>query len=48
MKGETKMAAARLSELELIEAWSETDPTVRARFDFPLTAANGCASSSVI
>ena len=43
-----KMAAVRLSELEMIEAWVEGSPTMRARFDFPLTAATGCASSSVI
>src|SRR3712207_160951 len=42
------MATVRLGELELVEAWAEDDATVRARFDFPLTAANGCASSSVI
>jgi quercetin dioxygenase-like cupin family protein len=42
------MPAVRLGELELVEAWVEGDPTLRARFDFPLTAAEGCASSSVI
>jgi quercetin dioxygenase-like cupin family protein len=47
-QGETRMAAVRLGELELVEAWVEGDETLRARFDFPLTAANGCASSSVI
>jgi quercetin dioxygenase-like cupin family protein len=47
-QGEAKMAAVRLSELELVEAWVEGQPTLRARFNFPLTAANGCASSSVI
>ena len=43
-----KMAAVRLSELEMVEAWVEGSPTLRARFDFPLTAATACASSSVI
>lgn len=43
-----KMAAVQLSELELIEAWVEGSATMRARFNFPLTAASGCASSSVI
>ena len=43
-----KMAAVQLSELELIEAWVEGSATMRARFDFPLTAASGSASSSVI
>jgi hypothetical protein len=43
-----KMAAVRLSDLNLVEAWVEGAPTLRARFDFPLTAASGCASSSVI
>jgi mannose-6-phosphate isomerase-like protein (cupin superfamily) len=47
-QGESKMAAVRLGELELVEAWVEGEPTVRARFDFPLHAASGCASSSVI
>lgn len=43
-----QMAAVRLSELEMVEAWVEGSPTLRARFDFPLTATTGCASSSVI
>jgi quercetin dioxygenase-like cupin family protein len=47
-KGKTKMAGVRLDDVELMEAWSEENPEVRARFDFPLTAATGCTSSSVI
>jgi quercetin dioxygenase-like cupin family protein len=43
-----RMAAVRLSELDLVEAWVEGSPSMRVRFDFPLTAASGCASSSVI
>ena len=33
-----KMAAVRLNELELIEAWVEGSPDMRARFDSQLTA----------
>ena len=47
-KGKTKMAGVRLEEIELMEAWSEENPEVRAKFDFPLTAATGCTSCSVI
>src|SRR5688572_13986951 len=47
-QGKTKMAGVRLEEIELMEAWSEENPEVRAKFDFPLTAATGCTSSSVI
>lgn len=47
-KTETKMAGVRLEEIELMEAWSEEDDEVRAKFDFPLTAASGCTSCSVI
>jgi uncharacterized cupin superfamily protein len=42
------MAAIRLNELELIEAWVEGSPDMRARFEFPVTAANGLAASLVI
>ena len=42
------MAGVRLEEIELIEAWSEEDEEVRAKFDFPLTAATGTTSCSVI
>ena len=48
MEGMTTMAAVRLEELELMQAWSKENEDVRARFDFPLTAASGCTSCSVI
>ena len=48
MGGMVGMAAVRLEELELMDAWSKENDDVRARFDFPLTAASGCTSCSVI
>ncbi len=48
MEGKAKMAGVRLEEIELMEAWSDQDEEVRARFEFPLTAATGCTSCSVI
>ena len=48
MAGNTHMAGVRLEEIELMEAWSAENDDVRARFDFPLTAASGCTSCSVI
>lgn len=48
MEGMANMAAVRLEELELMQAWSKENEDVRARFDFPLTAASGCTSCSVI
>jgi quercetin dioxygenase-like cupin family protein len=47
-KDKTAMAAVRLEEIELMEAWAEDDEEIRAKFDFPLTAATGCTSCSVI
>ncbi len=43
-----KVAGVRLAELEMVEAWVEGRPELRARFAFPLTAAEGCGSCSVI
>ena len=48
MTGKATMTGVRLEEIELMEAWSDDDEEVRARFDFPLTAASGCTSCSVI
>ena len=42
------IASVKLAEIELGEGWVEGEPQKRGRFAFPLTAANGCASSSVI
>jgi putative monooxygenase len=44
----TRIASATLADVELTEGWVEAEPQKRGRFAFPLTAANGCASSSVI
>jgi quercetin dioxygenase-like cupin family protein len=43
-----KLPAFRLDELELVEGWGESDPTQRARFDFPITAATGAASTTLV
>ena len=48
MGARTKMAGVQIEEIELVEAWSEENEEVRAQFDFPLTAASGCTSCSVI
>jgi quercetin dioxygenase-like cupin family protein len=42
------MAGVRLEDVELMEAWSEENEDVRAEFDFPITAATGTTSCSVI
>jgi quercetin dioxygenase-like cupin family protein len=42
------MFAFNVNDLELMEGWVERDPTMRGRFTFPLTAAQGAAGSSVI
>jgi quercetin dioxygenase-like cupin family protein len=41
-------AAFQLDELELVEGWAEDDSSVRARFGFPVTAASGAASTSLV
>jgi quercetin dioxygenase-like cupin family protein len=43
-----QITSVALTEIELAEGWVASDPRKRGRFAFPLTAANGCASSSVI
>jgi quercetin dioxygenase-like cupin family protein len=42
------MFAVQCNELELMEAWSESDPALRGRFDFPISVETGAASSSVV
>jgi len=42
------MGVAQLGELELMEFASESDPTVRGAFDFPVHAGTGAASTSVV
>jgi quercetin dioxygenase-like cupin family protein len=42
------VAAFRLEDLELVEGWAEDDPGVRARFNFPVTAASEAASTTLV
>ncbi len=42
------MVAAKLDELELMEAWYENDPEMRARVAFPFFAGNGTRSTAVV
>jgi quercetin dioxygenase-like cupin family protein len=42
------MGAVQLGELELREFASESDPSVRGAFDFPVHAGTGAASTSVV
>jgi len=36
-----------LSSLELVEAWSRTEPSERVRFDFPISGETGATGASV-
>jgi quercetin dioxygenase-like cupin family protein len=47
MRGQVT-AAFQLDELELVEGWAEDDPSVRAKFNFPVTAASGAASTTLV
>jgi quercetin dioxygenase-like cupin family protein len=42
------MHTVRLSELELAEAGYENDPTMRARENFPFSAATGTKNTAVV
>ena len=42
------MFAIQCDELELLEAWSESDPELRGRFDSPISVETGAASTSVV
>ena len=42
------MQAVQINDLELNEAWSETDPTRRASFTFPISNVTGALASSVV
>jgi quercetin dioxygenase-like cupin family protein len=42
------MFAIQCDELELLDAWSESDPELRGRFDFPISVETGAASTSVV
>jgi quercetin dioxygenase-like cupin family protein len=42
------MLAIQCEELELLEAWSDADPKLRGKFDFPVSVETGAASTSVV
>lgn len=42
------MVSVNVNELELVEGWVENEPTIRGRFDFPIHAGVGAASSAAI
>jgi quercetin dioxygenase-like cupin family protein len=42
------MGAVQLGELELTQFGSESDPSIRGAFDFPVHAGTGAASTSVV
>ena len=37
-----------VKDLELLEIWSDSDPRMRVRFDFPLQAAAGTKTTAVV
>jgi quercetin dioxygenase-like cupin family protein len=42
------MLAVQIDDLDLIEGWSENDPTRRARFNFPVSNLTGALSTAVV
>ncbi len=42
------MVPVNVNELDLMDGWSENDPTKRGRFDFPVHFGTGAASTSVV
>jgi quercetin dioxygenase-like cupin family protein len=42
------MLSTQLDRLDLIEGWSRSDPTMRGRFEFPVHAEAGAASTAVV
>ncbi len=42
------MITARLNELELMEVWYESDPTMRVRVNFPFFLGTGNKSTAVV
>ena len=42
------MLATNLNELELLEAWSDRDPSARMRVNFPFFSSVGARSSAVV
>jgi quercetin dioxygenase-like cupin family protein len=42
------MIAYNVNELELLEGWVEDEPSIRGRFDFPIHAGVGAATSAAI
>jgi quercetin dioxygenase-like cupin family protein len=42
------MQAVRIDELELFEAWSQSDPEMRVRAGFPISSGTGTKSTAVV
>lgn len=42
------MISARLDELELLECWYESDPTMRVKVNFPFFLGTGTESTAVV
>ena len=42
------MLTATTPELDLMSAWSESDPTTRVSFSFPINRATGARDSAVV
>ncbi|MDQ2943136.1 MAG: cupin domain-containing protein [Candidatus Dormibacteraeota bacterium] len=42
------MIATQIGDLELMQGWSDTDPTMKVGFQFPVSALTGAASTSVV
>ncbi len=42
------MISVQISELELMEAWYEDDPTMRVRVNFPFFVGNGTMSTAAV
>src|SRR5215213_10484213 len=47
-KGEIKMIAERIDQLELMEVWYEDDPTMRVKVNFPFFLGTGTKSTAVV
>jgi quercetin dioxygenase-like cupin family protein len=48
LKGEIDMIAETIEDLELMEVWYETDPTMRLKVNFPLFLGTGTKSTAVV
>jgi quercetin dioxygenase-like cupin family protein len=47
-KGEIDVIAETIEDLELMEVWYETDPTMRLKVNFPLFLGTGTKSTAVV